>query len=89
MIAPNGKKIKFVGRTMTKLLAQEVEDLKAIISNRGGQANVLGNTGVSANTVKRILFENEGKCELHVAMRLRDYLKTVNELKTKMDRGHS
>lgn len=72
------KNLKLSKRTRVRLSSSEMDALKKYIADEtAAYANIQMNTGISWRTVNRII--ELGSMELHVAIRLRDFLKAIKQ----------
>ena len=72
------KRIKWSKRTKVRLSADELQQLKVYVENeQAAYTNVKLNSGISYDTINSIL--EKGSTELHVAIRLRDFLKALKQ----------
>lgn len=72
------KTIKWSKRTKVRLNADELQQLKEYVENeQAAYTNIKLNSGVSYDTINSII--KNGSTELHVAIRLRDFLRLLNQ----------
>ena len=72
------KNIKWSKRTKVRLGSDELQQLKDYVENEpASYTNIKLNTGISFQTINNII--QNGSTELHVAIRLRDFLKAIKQ----------